>query len=84
MTDRYTEGEKTDYAVEVEHIEGKEVDFDGNVLRLDVLPLPPAQFLEGKKTILLRTPSDSLCINDKRLDALLDALFTHSSVRSRI
>lgn len=83
LTDRNKE-RGTDDTVEVEHVEREEVDFDGDVFRLDVLPLPPAQFLEGKETLLIRAPSDRFGINDERLDTLPDTLLTHSSVRYRM
>lgn len=49
------------------------MDTDSDVLCLHVLALAAAQLLEGKKLLLLKIVRDSLGVDDKRLDAFLDA-----------
>lgn len=54
---------RTHLAIQVQQIESKQVNFDLDILGLDVLPLPPTKFLEGKETFLIFIPSDSFGVD---------------------
>lgn len=61
-------------SIEIEEIEREQVDFDGDVLRFDVLPLPATEILERQKPVLLWIPRDRLGINHERSNSFFDSL----------
>lgn len=73
----------TNLAVEVEKVEGKEVDLDLDILGLDVLSLPATEVLERQEPLVVRLPGDGLAVDNERLDSLLDALSEERQQRAR-
>lgn len=56
---------KTDLAVEIEQIKGKQVHFDFNVLGLDIFSLASTEILEGQEPLIVLVPRHGFTINDK-------------------
>lgn len=64
----------THFAVQVEQVEREQTDADLDVLDLDILPFPSAQFLERKQLRSVLVDGHSLGVKYERLRTLFDAL----------